>query len=52
MFKIKIAELVIEIDNRYSAVEKLCKDYIVESGDSIFCVRASDESCFSKDRSR
>ncbi len=43
MFKIKIAELVIEIDNRYSAVEKLCKDYIVESGDSIFCVRASDE---------
>lgn len=43
MFKIKLAGLVIEIDNRYSAVEKLCKDYIVESKDSIFRVRASDE---------
>lgn len=43
MFKIKLAGLVIEIDNRYSAVERLCKDYIVESKDSIFRVRASDE---------
>lgn len=43
MFKIKIAELIIEIDNQYSAVERLCKDYIVESEDSIFRVRASNE---------
>ena len=44
MFKIKIAELVIEIDNKYDFVKKQCIDYIVD--DSLtadFTVSASEE---------
>lgn len=31
MFKIKIADLVIQIENKYSFIENQCKDYIVTS---------------------
>jgi len=43
MFKIKIADLVIEIDNKYHYVESLCKDYIVEHETAIFSVCATKE---------
>ena len=34
MFKIKMAELVIEIDNKYDFIKKQCKNYICESNES------------------
>ena len=42
MFKIKIADLVIEIDNRYDFVKRMCRDYIEENAPALFSVRASD----------
>lgn len=45
MFKIKIAKLVIEIDNKYNFVKKQCFDYIVDNNEKTdFVVNASDES--------
>lgn len=41
MFCIRIAELVIEIDNRYGYVEELCRDYIVHDGKPLFRVSVS-----------
>lgn len=32
MFKIKIADFVIEIQNKYNYIENLCRDYIVNEG--------------------
>lgn len=44
MIKIKIADLIVGIDNRYGFVERQCADYIF-SGDAEadFCVRADDQ---------
>ncbi len=42
MFKIKIAELVISIDNQYDFVKRVCKDYIVDNSfDASFSVAVS-----------
>ena len=30
MFKIKVADVCVEIDNRYGHVEDVCRDYIVK----------------------
>lgn len=43
MFVINIAKLNIGIDEKYSHVKKLCKDYIVDTDDIDFCVSVSDE---------
>ena len=42
MFKIKIADLVIEIDNRYAFVKNMCRDYIAENEEADFCVSATE----------
>ena len=42
MFKIKLADLTIEIDNKYTYIEEQCSGYITE-GDADFCVSLSDE---------
>lgn len=45
MFVIKLADLYIEIDNRFDYVERFCRGYIAESGaDSVdFAVSVSDD---------
>lgn len=43
MIKIKIADFVIEIDNKHNFIEKLCKDYIVSEGDADFSFAMTDE---------
>lgn len=45
MFNIKMADLIIKIDNKYDYVFKLCKDYIVgddEKEDMFICVNDDD----------
>ena len=42
MFKIKIADLVIEIDNRYDFVKRMCRDYIEEEEPATFSVCVTD----------
>ena len=42
MFKIKLADLTVEIDNKYTYIEEQCSGYITE-GDADFCVSLSDE---------
>lgn len=43
MFKIKIANLIVEIDNQYDFVKKHCSDYIVDNSlKSDLCVKASE----------
>ena len=42
MITIRIAELTVGIDNRYSFVEKLCRDYICDEP-PLFTVQASEE---------
>ncbi len=39
---VKLADLIIEIKNRYAYTAALCKDYIVETGEADFHVFASD----------
>ena len=41
MFKIKLADLTVEIDNKYTYIENLCSGYIV-GGNADFCVSLSD----------
>ncbi len=43
MFKIKIADFVIEIQNKYSHIERLCDGYIVEEGTPDFVLFCTDE---------
>lgn len=43
MFKIKIADIVIEIDNKYKFVEKQCSDYSIECAGYDMHVCVSDE---------
>lgn len=44
MFQIKMADLVICINNKYDYVETLCHDYCVESATSDMQIEASDEA--------
>ncbi len=39
MFTIRMADLLIELDNRYQYVEALCRDYITAEGPVLFRVR-------------
>ncbi|MBQ7132305.1 MAG: hypothetical protein IJO29_07000 [Oscillospiraceae bacterium] len=43
MFSIKIADLIIGIDEKYDYVKKFCKDYIVQSDVNDFCAKACDD---------
>ena len=43
MFKIKIADVVILVENVYSHVEYVCKDYLYEGDDVDFTVESSIE---------
>ena len=41
MFKVKIADIVVEIDNIYSFIEEICKDYIYDGDIFDFHVASS-----------
>lgn len=43
MFKIKLADFIIEIQNKYKFLEKQCVDYIVTDGTPDFVVSCTDE---------
>lgn len=43
MIKIKIADFVIEIDNKYDFIEKMCKDYLTDIEAVDFSVKCTDE---------
>jgi hypothetical protein len=43
MFKVKIADIVIEIDNIYSFIEEICKDYIYDGDGFDFHVASSQK---------
>lgn len=44
MFKIKIADIIIEINNKYEYLRKLCKNYIIESGKPEFTVTITQKN--------
>ena len=41
MFKIKIADIIVSVENVYSHVEYVCKDYIYKGEDYDFSVKSS-----------
>lgn len=43
MFKIKIADFIVEIQNKYNHIPSLCKDYIVNDGEPDFIISCTDE---------
>lgn len=43
MFKIRIADFIVEIQNKYSHIERLCQGYIVEEGAPNFVLCCTDE---------
>lgn len=43
MFKIKIADLIIEIDNKYNFVEKMCADYVTDEERIDLHISCTDE---------
>lgn len=43
MFKIKLADLVIEINNKYDFIKQQCKDYIIESDTTDIVASCTDE---------
>lgn len=43
MFKIKIADFIVEIDNKYSFIEKFCKKYIYIGEESDFSASCTEE---------
>ena len=43
MFTIQIADLVVELNNRFSYVEELCREYKVEGKQPLFSVSATEE---------
>lgn len=43
MFCIAIADLVVELDNRYAHVEQLCRDYVTSSHAPAFRVRVTED---------
>lgn len=42
MIKIKLADLIVDIDNRYAFLERQCRDYMIEEGDADISVRVTD----------
>ena len=44
MFKIKIADIIIEINNKYKYLEKICRDYIVENGCPDFSIAVTQKN--------
>lgn len=50
MFKIKIAGLVIEIDNKYGYIRRLCRDYITDEETADFTVSATEEELLEEQR--
>lgn len=49
MFKIRIAELNILIDNKYSYIEKMCENYIVSDNKTDFSVKVTEEEILKED---
>lgn len=49
MFKVKLADLVIGIDNQYSYTKELCREYITDSSYIDFCVSATNEQIKAED---
>lgn len=43
MIKIKLADLIVSIDNRYPFLENQCKDYTVDEGEADISVKVNDE---------
>ena len=43
MFKIKIADFIVEIDNKYNNILNLCRNYIVEDDAADFTIFCTDE---------
>lgn len=43
MFKIKIADFIVEIRNKYNHIKNLCADYIVEDGTPDLVMECTDE---------
>lgn len=43
MFCVQLAGIVIEIDNRYEHIHRICKDYIVEGKEPSFTVHVTEE---------
>ena len=43
MFKIKIADFIIDIENKYGYIERLCKNYIISDGNPDFSICCTDE---------
>ena len=48
MFNIKIADIVIGVENKYEYIREMCRDYITEEK-AEFCVSATDEEIMSED---
>lgn len=42
MFKIKIADFIVEIDNKYSCIERLCKKYIYDGEEKDFSASCTE----------
>lgn len=42
MFTVKLADMIIRIENKYEYIENMCKDYIVADNEPDFEVRVSD----------
>ncbi len=43
MFIVKLAELNIQIENKYLYIREMCKDYIISNGEIDFSVKVTDE---------
>ena len=48
MFNIRVADIVIEIDNKYKYIEKMCRDYITDEP-AVFSVSVTDEEIMFED---
>ena len=52
MFCVQLAGIVIEIDNRYEHVHRICKDYIVEGKEPSFTVHVTEEEILAEPASQ
>ena len=50
MFKIKLADLVMQIDNKYKFTESLCKDYLTSDENVDFYICCTDEEIDAEER--
>ena len=50
MFKIKIADFIIEIDNKYSYIEKFCSKYIYNGEEKDFSATCTMEDIYKEER--